>query len=111
MLDTNFVVSPVYAKLSLLNGKLLYLQVFALAGVGGALVQGGEPSPGSTDPGQGPHFAALIDVGLGLRAWLSERWSLRYELRQYVAFDTATGQVTPPFYMSLAVAVSLGGRK
>jgi outer membrane beta-barrel protein len=109
--DSNFVVSPVYAKLSLLNGKLLYLQLFALVGAGVGLVQGGEPDPESGLPGRGLHAAVLADVGIGVRAWLSRRWSLRYDLRQYVAIDTATREVTPPLYMSLTFAVSLGGGK
>jgi outer membrane beta-barrel protein len=110
-LDTNFVVSPVYAKLALLNGRLLYLQLYALIGAGAGLVQGGEPEPGSTDPGRGLHVAALADIGLGVRAWMSQRWSLRYELRQYISIDTATSEVTPSLFMSLSVAVSLGGAR
>lgn len=109
--DSNFVVSPVYAKLSLLNGKLLYLQLFALIGAGVGLVQGGEPDPESGLPGRGLHAAVLADVGLGVRAWLSRRWSLRFDLRQYVAVDTLTREVTPPLYMSLSFAASLGGGK
>lgn len=110
-LDTNFVISPVYAKLALLNGGLLYLQLYALIGGGAGLVQGGEPEPGSTDPGRGLHVAALADIGLGVRAWMSQRWSLRYELRQYISIDTATTEVTPPLFMSLSIAVSLGGAR
>jgi outer membrane beta-barrel protein len=107
--DTNIVISPVYAKFSLTNRHLVYLQLFALAGGGAGLVLGGEPEGGSTAPGRGLHAAALFDVGLGLRLWLSPRWSLRYDLRQYVSVDTATLEVTPPLYMSLAFAASLGG--
>lgn len=110
-LDTNLVISPVYAKLALLNGRLLYLHLFALVGVGAALVTGGEPEPGSLEPGRGLHVAALVDAGLGVRAWLSQRWSLRYELRQYVSIDTATREVSPPFYMSLTASVTWGGGK
>lgn len=108
-IDSNFVISPVYAKLSLLNGPLVYLQLFGLAGVGLGLVQGGEPDPESGQPGRGLHVAVLADVGVGVRMWLSRRWSLRYDLRQYVSIDTATREVTPPLYMSLTAAASLGG--
>ncbi|MCS6912512.1 MAG: hypothetical protein RMK29_04520 [Myxococcales bacterium] len=110
-IDSNVVVSPVYAKLSLLNGPLVYLQLFGVAGVGLGLVQGGEPDPESDQPGQGLHVAVLADVGVGVRLWLSQRWSLRYDLRQYISIDTATREVTPPLYMSLTVAVSLGGSR
>ena len=111
VVDTNFVVSPIYAKLSLLNHNLAYLQLFALVGAGAGIVYGGEPDPGSTDPGQGPHAAVLFDVGIGVRLWLSQRWSMRYDLREYVSIDTATSSVSLPLFMSLSFAVSLGGGK
>jgi outer membrane beta-barrel protein len=111
MLDSNFVISPIYAKLSLLNHNLAYFQFFALAGVGAAVVYGGPPPMGSTLPGLGPHGAALVDVGVGVRLWLSQRWSLRYDLREYISFDTSTGSVSLPLFMSLSAAVTFGGPK
>lgn len=109
-IDTSFVVSPVYAKLSLLNRHVLYLQMFALGGVGLSMITGGDPADGSLEPGRGLRPAVLVDVGVGLRVWITPRVSVRYDLRQYAAVDTATGTAAWPLYMSLAAAINFDGK-
>lgn len=106
--DSNFVVSPIYTKLALLNHQLAYLQLYGVLGGGLGVVEGGEPEAGTTEPGRGRHVAVLVDAGLGVRLWLTRRLSLRYDLRQYVSFDALTGAVGVPLFMSLGLAIELG---
>ena len=109
--DSNVVWSPVYAKLNLVNRGLVYLQPIFLAGVGAGILSGGDPDPGSIDPGLDYHVALLADVGLGLRLFLSPRFSLRYDLRQYLSVDLTRGTTAWPLFMSLSASVTLGGAK
>ncbi|AKU92130.1 outer membrane beta-barrel domain-containing protein [Vulgatibacter incomptus] len=74
--NSNLVVKPLYGKLAWLNGSLLYGELFFTAGPAVASYESdGELQSSGTYVG--------ANVGLGLRFYLSESWSLRLDARDY----------------------------
>lgn len=80
LVDSNAIVKPFYGKFSVLNGSLIYTEMYFTAGLAVARYEGGE----SLLPG-GPPSAIRYgpDVGVGLRFYLSRAFSLRFDVRDY----------------------------
>jgi outer membrane beta-barrel protein len=95
MVSSALMVTPFYGKLSFVNSSVLHTELFVLVGV--AL---GSFKAESTLYKPGP------EVGLGLRFFLSEHWSIRFEGRYYYLIDAHSTHVVD---VSLGLALSLGG--
>ncbi len=70
--DTNLMIKPLYGKLALWNSLVIYSEGYFLVGVGTQDYQNG--------------WKPAFDVGMGLRVYLNNKFSLRLEVRDYVAF-------------------------
>jgi len=77
---------PIYGKLNVFDGKILRLGIYLNGGLGAAKTRL-QLRP-STDPGTGRTFGdtgcrPIASLGLGLRVFLSERITMRLELRDF----------------------------
>ena len=77
---------PIYGKLNVFDGKILRLGIYLNGGLGVAKTRL-QLRP-STDPGTGRTFGdtgyrPIASLGLGLRVFLSERVTMRLELRDF----------------------------
>jgi outer membrane beta-barrel protein len=77
---------PIYGKLDVFDGKILRLGVYLNGGLGVAktrlqLRPGTDPVTGSTFADTG--FRPIASLGIGLRVFLSERLTVRLELRDF----------------------------
>ncbi|HEY1100834.1 MAG TPA: outer membrane beta-barrel domain-containing protein [Myxococcota bacterium] len=73
VLESNYVMKPLYGKLALFNQVLLYTELFFVAGLTVS-----SWSDGSFRPGP--------DVGVGARFFVSEWFSIRADIRHAVVF-------------------------
>ena len=75
--ETNYVLKPIYGKLSLFNRLLIYNELFFNAGLAVAVYRGQEflflPGP---------------SVGAGIRFFVWDWFSVRFDLRDYVLFNS-----------------------
>ncbi len=76
-LETNYIMKPIYGKLSLFNRLLIYNEIyfnggFAVAGVGEFPNVAFWPGPG---------------YGAGIRFFLFESLSIRFDMRHYILFN------------------------
>jgi outer membrane beta-barrel protein len=75
--ETNYVLKPIYGKMSLFNRTLIYSELFFSAGITTAVYRGQDfiflPGPG---------------FGAGLRFFVWEWLSLRVDMRHYVLFNS-----------------------
>lgn len=76
-LETNYVLKPIYGKLSLFNRTLVYNELFLVAGFATAVYAQQRELVFLPGPG----------VGAGLRFFLWDWLSLRFDLRHYVFFN------------------------
>jgi outer membrane beta-barrel protein len=75
MLDTNLMVKPLYGKLALMNGLVIYSEGYFLVGVGTQ----------KYSIGWFPSF----DFGMGLRVYLNSKFSVRLEVREYLDIENS----------------------
>ncbi len=88
MLDTNLMIKPLYGKLALLNGRVMYGEGYFLVGVGTQKYQIG--------------WSPDIDVGVGMRIYLNNKFSVRLEVREYL--DIGNGNnVTSTLYFGIGI--------
>jgi outer membrane beta-barrel protein len=78
---------PIYGKLNVFDGKILRLGIYLNGGLGAAKTRV-QLRP-STDPSTGRTFGdtgyrPIASLGIGLRVFLSERLTVRLELRDFV---------------------------
>lgn len=73
---TNVVMKPFFGKLVLTNRTVVYAETFFLLGLG--------PFQSVSGTGEHSYFDPAFDVGLGLRFWVNEVLSVRFEIRDYI---------------------------
>lgn len=75
--ESNYVLKPIYGKLSLFNRALVYNEIFLVAGFATAIYRGQDllflPGPG---------------YGGGIRFFIADWLSLRLDMRHYVLFNS-----------------------
>lgn len=75
-IETNYVLKPIYGKLSLFNRVLIYNELFFNAGIAVSAYRGEEyvflPGPG---------------FGAGIRFFVWDWFSVRFDIRDYVLFN------------------------
>jgi len=102
------VWSPIYGKFAWLNSKVAHFDLYFLFEAGGVYTQG-EESLG-LEGGVWPE----VGLGLGMRFFLSQRVSLRFEFRQRLAVREGLGddaiRLAYPSEISLGLAFVLGGK-
>lgn len=101
IVDSNYVLKPVYGKLSLFNRALVYNELYFV--VGGAVSY---YSDGSFRPGP--------DVGVGLRFFVTDWLSVRADARHYVLFNSVplvdpNATIDHVLYLTLGASFNLGG--
>lgn len=74
----NLIVKPLFGKLALFNASTLYGETYLVFG-GGAMRMGVED--GST-------FYFTLDPGAGIRFWVGDAFSIRFDVRNYMVFKT-----------------------
>jgi outer membrane beta-barrel protein len=74
LVDTNYVMKPFYGKFALANRTLLYQELFLLAGVTGSFWSNSTVRVGP-------------DVGGGIRFFLADWASLRFDIRHAIVFS------------------------
>lgn len=93
MAGSALMVTPLYGKLAFANSTVIHAEVFFVLGAAvGAFKETYKPGP---------------QAGLGLRVYLSQYWSMRFEGRYsyFIAKKDSTGVVD----LNLGLALSLGG--
>jgi outer membrane beta-barrel protein len=98
LVDSNLVFTPFYAKVAGLNRTVDHLEIFFPIGIAFA---------GYQDPNS---FQGGIDLGLGLRWYLTTHTSIRFDARNYLltpGFSPVS--VTDELLFSLGLSVSFGG--
>lgn len=94
---------PLYGKLSLFNKSLVYGELyFSVHGVVGQM-EGGRADD-ENPQGKGKRFAFGGAPGFGIRGYLNEYFSLRFDFRTMIL--ASAGEVHVPLSLSLSVAVT-----
>ncbi len=76
---TNLIVKPLFGKLSLFNLSMVYAETYFIGGMG----------PVRLDrEGRGTFYYAA-DLGAGIRFWMGRAFSLKFEVRDYLIFNSA----------------------
>lgn len=103
--STTAVFKPLYGKLALTNKWILHMEVFLCAGaaVGGFVNARAE----SVSAFKSENVRAGLDAGGGFRFYVSERFSVRLDVRDYTFFKS--GGTYDELYIGLAGAVTFGG--
>jgi outer membrane beta-barrel protein len=97
MVHSNFVFKPLYGKVALLNDTLLTAELFFVVG----------PALGFFDDQSRPFG---FDVGVGLRFFIGQYFSLRLDIRDY-AFLPDFAEVDNHIYLSLGLSLTFGFSK
>lgn len=101
--ETNYVLKPIYGKLSLFNRALVYNEIFLVAGLATALYNSGQyvflP---------GPSF------GGGIRFFVADWFSIRLDMRHYVLFNSVpvldpNASIENVLSLSAGVSFNFGG--
>jgi outer membrane beta-barrel protein len=97
---SHLVLKPLYGKEAVFNTRVLHLEAFLEAG---PAVVGMTGAAHKLDLG--------VDVGAGLRVWLSEAWSTRFDLGEMVFFhrENASTRVRQALTLRLGLALTFGG--
>jgi outer membrane beta-barrel protein len=96
--STNLVFTPFYGKLAGLNHSVSHIEIFFP--IGAALARYENPSG----------FQEGIDLGLGLRWFLSTHWSLRFDARDFLLTPGISNfSLTNELYFTLGLSVAFGG--
>lgn len=77
IVETNYVLKPIYGKLSLFNRMLIYSEIFFSTGLAVAVYRG-----------QGFLFLPGPSFGTGIRFFVSDWLSIRFDIRDYVLFNS-----------------------
>ena len=77
---SNLVVKPLFGKLALFNASKLYAETYFNVGVGPVRLE--RQSRGT--------FYFATDVGAGMRFWVVQAFSLKFEVRDFIIFDGGT---------------------
>ncbi len=72
-IDTNLMIKPMYGKVALFNKWVVYLESYFLLGVGAEKFQ--------------TAWFPAVDVGAGMRIFLTNTLSLRFEAREYIYIE------------------------
>jgi outer membrane beta-barrel protein len=97
---SHLVLKPLYGKEAFLNTRVFHLEAFLQAG---PAVVGMMHAQSKVEVG--------ADLGVGLRFWLSEAWSARFDAGELVYFHPVGGRtrVRQALSLRLGLAVSFGG--
>ena len=77
-LTTSAVAKPLFGKLVVMNDTVVYSETYFTAGLG--------PFQSVSGTGESSWFDPAVTVGLGLRFWINQVLSVRFEIRDYVVF-------------------------
>ena len=105
--SSSVVVKPLYGKLAFSNRRVVHMEVFFALGLGVGFYTNAAASPTALSGGGLGTPRPGFDVGGGLRFFLSERWSLRLDVRDLTYFKSFT-QTDSDMYIGLAAAVTFG---
>jgi outer membrane beta-barrel protein len=96
--SSNIVFTPFYGKLAGLNHSVSHLELFFPLG----LALGYYQNPGQVFEG--------LDIGLGLRWFLSTHWALRVEARDFLLTPGFSNfSITQELFIQLGLSVAFGG--
>ena len=102
-IETNYVLKPIYGKLSLFNHALIYNEIFLVAGFATAVYRGQDfiflPGPG---------------FGGGIRFFVEDWFSVRFDMRNYVLFNSVplldpNSSIENVLSLSAGVSFNFGG--
>ncbi|MBC7794072.1 MAG: outer membrane beta-barrel domain-containing protein [Clostridia bacterium] len=79
---SSLVVKPLFGKLSLFNSTKVFSETYFVLGMGPVRLE---------RDGRGTFYYAL-DVGMGFRFWATQAFSLRFDIRDYLIFNSAAPQ-------------------
>jgi outer membrane beta-barrel protein len=101
--ETNYVLKPIYGKLSLFNRTLIYNELFFNAGVAVAVFQG-----------QDFIFLPGPSYGAGIRFFIWDWFSVRFDMRHYVLFNGVplldpNGGIENVLALNMGVSFNFGG--
>jgi outer membrane beta-barrel protein len=86
MLDSNLMIKPLYGKIALINNFVVYAETYFLAGVGAQKYK----------TAWFPDF----DIGIGMRVFLNNKFSLRVEAREYMYIENKS--VSSTIYLGVS---------
>ena len=72
-IDTNLILKPLYGKMTLFDSLIVYMETYFILGIGAQKFQ--------------TAWFPSADVGVGMRIFLSDTLSLRFEVREYVFLE------------------------
>jgi outer membrane beta-barrel protein len=76
---------PIYAKLSLLEHKILYFDMGISPGLGVTMLEStSNVSPSGTKPATKTQYAPTLSIDLYQQVFLSEHWALRIDYRNHI---------------------------
>jgi outer membrane beta-barrel protein len=93
ILNSNFVVKPLYGKFALTNDRLFTAEMFFTLGYALGGYTAATPSG--------------LDAGVGIRMFLGRYFSLRFDIRDYMFFPQL-GSVENNLYLSLGLSLTFG---
>lgn len=79
---TSLVVKPFFGKLALFNATKIFAETYFVGGMGTARLE---------RDGRGT-FYYTVDLGMGIRFWATQAFSLRFDIRDYLIFNDAVPQ-------------------
>ena len=94
---------PLYGKLALFNKTLVYGELYLSLHGMVARLEGGEPTDEETQ-GKGPRLGFGGAPGFGLRGYLNEYFSVRFDFRSIFLYSA--GELHTPISLSLTLAVT-----
>jgi outer membrane beta-barrel protein len=72
-IDTNLMIKPLVGKMALFDDAVIYSETYFVVGIGAENINGA--------------FFPAMDVGAGMRIFLSDTISLRFEAREYLYLE------------------------
>ena len=72
-IDTNLMLKPLYGKMTLFDSLVIYMETYFILGIGAQKFQ--------------TAWFPAGDVGVGMRIFLTDTLSLRFEVREYVYLE------------------------
>jgi outer membrane beta-barrel protein len=102
--SSNLLFTPFYGKLAVLNHSVSHIEVFFPLGI--AL------GKYANDPGNPNGFREGIDIGLGVRWFLSTHTALRIDARDYIltpGFSSSLFALDQELFVTLGLSIAFGG--